>query len=101
MTHSVDFAKRLFDTEVFFVVEQVGLNMEDLRFSEMPEIEAAVVAFQGTYNRISDINRYVYHWVTENGYEIAGKVFNVYYISPGNESNPENYVTEICYPIKK
>ena len=101
MTHSVDIAKRLFDTEVFFVVEQAGLNMEDLRFSEMPEIEAAVVAFQGTYNRISDINRYVYHWLTENGYEIAGKVFNVYYISPGNESNPENYVTEICYPIKK
>jgi DNA-binding transcriptional MerR regulator/effector-binding domain-containing protein len=101
MTHSADFEKKSFDTEVFRVVEQAGSDIEGLRFSEMPETEAAVVAFQGIYSRIGDINRYVYHWIVENGYKISGKAFNVYYISPGNESNPENYITEICYPIKK
>lgn len=101
MTHSVDFERKCIDTEVFKVIEQTGPDIEGLKFSEMPETEAAVVAFQGIYNRIGDINRYIYHWIVENGYKISGKVFNVYYISPGNESNPENYVTEICYPIKK
>lgn len=101
ITHSVDFENRLIDTEVFRIVEQVGLDTDGLRFSEMPETEAAVVAFQGKYSRISDINRYIYHWIVENGYRISGKAFNIYYISPGNELNPENYVTEICYPIKK
>lgn len=101
MTHSVDFEKKLIDTEVFRIVEQVGPDIEGLRFSEMPETEAAVVAFQGIYSRIGDINSYIYHWIIENGYRISGKAFNVYYISPGNELNPENYVTEICYPIKK
>lgn len=101
ITHSVDFEKKLIDTEVFRVVEQAGPDIEGLRFSEMPETEAAVVAFRGIYSRIGDINRYIYHWIVENGYRISGKVFNVYYISPGNEPNPENYVTEICYPIKK
>jgi DNA-binding transcriptional MerR regulator len=101
ITHSVDFEKKLIDTEVFRVVEQAGPDIEKLRFSEMPETEAAVVAFQGKYSRIGDINRYIYHWIVENGYRISGKAFNVYYISPGNEPNPENYVTEICYPIKK
>lgn len=101
ITHSVDLKRKLIDTEVFKVVEQIGSNIEELRFSEMPETEAAVVAFQGIYSRIGDINKYIYSWIVENGYRISGKAFNVYYISPGNESNPENYITEICYPIKK
>lgn len=101
ITHSVDFERKCIDTEVFRVIEQAGPDIEGLRFSEMPETEAAVVAFQGIYSRIGEINRYIYHWIVENGYRISGKAFNVYYISPGNERNPENYVTEICYPIKK
>lgn len=101
MTHSVNFENKLIDTEVFRVVEQVGADIEGLRFSEIPETEAAVMAFQGKYSRLGDINRYIYHWIVENGYRISGKAFNIYYISPGNEPNPENFVTEICYPIKK
>lgn len=100
MTHSVDFEKKLIDTEVFRVVEQAGQDIEGLRFSDMSETEAAVVAFQGIYSQIGDINRYIYRWIVENGYRISGKAFNIYYISPENEPNPENYVTEICFPIK-
>lgn len=101
ITHSVDFERKSIDTEVFRFVEQAGLDIEGLRFSEMPETEAAVVAFQGIYSRIGDVSGYIYHWIAENAYRISGKAFNIYYISPGNESDPENYVTEICYPIKK
>lgn len=101
MTHSVDFENKRIDTEVFRVVEQAGPDIEGLRFSEMPETEAAVVAFQGKYNRLGDINRYIYHWIVENGYRISKKAFNIYYISPEIESDPENFVTEVCYPIKK
>ncbi len=101
MTHSVDFEKKAIDTEVFKVVEQAVPDIEGLRFSEMPETEAAVVAFEGIYTQIGDINSYIYHWIEENGYRMSGKAFNIYYISPGNEPNPENFVTEICYPIKK
>ena len=101
MTHSVDFEKKAIDTEVFKVVEQAGPDVEGLKFSEMPETEAAVVAFQGVYTRIGELNSYIYRWIVENGYRIAGKAFNIYYISPGNEPNPENFITEICFPIKK
>lgn len=101
MTHSVDFENKSIDTEVFKVVERAGPDIDGLRFSEMPETEVAVVAFQGKYSQIGDVNRYIYHWIVQNGYRISGKAFNVYYLSPENESNPENFVTEICYPIKK
>lgn len=100
--HSVDFERKCIDTEVFRVIEQAGQDIEGLRFLEMPETEAAVVAFQGIYSRIGEISRHIYHWIIENGYRFSGKAFNVYYISPDNERNPENYIiTEICYPIKK
>lgn len=101
MTHSMDFENKSIDTEVFRVVEQAGPDIKELRFWEMPETEAAVVAFQGKYSRLGDINRYIYHWIIENGYRISGKAFNIYYISPENEANQENFVTEICYPIKR
>ncbi|MDD3212419.1 MAG: MerR family transcriptional regulator [Eubacteriales bacterium] len=100
ITHSVDFEKNCIDTEVFRVIDQGDPGIVGLRFWEMPETDVAVVAFQGIYSRIGEINRYIYHWIVENGYRISGKAFNVYYVSPGNEPNPENYVTEICYPIK-
>ena len=100
MTHRVNYEKRQIDTEVFRIVEQIGLDLNGPRFSVMPETEAAVVAFRGIYSRIGDINRYIYHWIMENGYKISGKPFSIYYLSPENEPNPENYVTEICFPIK-
>lgn len=101
ITHSVDFESAHIDTEVFRIVEQIGTSVGELNFSEIPETEAAVVAFQGGYQRIYAIGSYIYRWIIENGYRITGKAFNVYYLSPGNESDPENYITEICYPIKK
>lgn len=101
MTHNVDFENKLFDTEVFKIVEQTRPCVDGLRFSELPETDAAVVAFQGKYSRLGDINRYVYHWIEENGYRLSGKPFNVYYISPENEPDPENFITESYYPIKK
>ncbi len=101
MTHSVDFEKEFIDTEVYRIVEQIDPDAGELRFSEIPETEAAVVAFQGRYHRIGAIMRYIYHWITENGFRISGKAFYIYYRSPDNESDPENYITEICYPIKR
>jgi hypothetical protein len=43
----------------------------------MPEIEAVVVAFQGTYSQISNISKYVYLWIEKNGYRLSGKAFNI------------------------
>ena len=36
-----------------------------------------------------------------NGYAFDGPMFNIYHVSPHETSNPDEYVTEVCYPIKK
>ncbi|MDP4153811.1 MAG: MerR family transcriptional regulator [Bacillota bacterium] len=100
ITHSVDFEKKHIDTEVLRVVEKIMPETDGLRFSEMCETKVASIAYQGIYSRIGDINKYIYHWIEENGYKICGRAFQVYYISPDNETNPEKFITEVCFPIK-
>ena len=40
-------------------------------------------------------------WIDKSGYEIDGPMFNIYHVSPHETSNPDEFVTEACYPVKK
>ena len=40
-------------------------------------------------------------WVTDNGYEFDGPAFNIYHVSPHETNDPEQFVTEVCYPVRK
>ena len=40
-------------------------------------------------------------WIRDNGYAYAGPTFNIYHVNPNDTQNPEEYVTEVCYPIQK
>lgn len=101
ITHQVNFEKKYIDTEVLRIVEKIQPDKDGLHFSALPGMEVAAVAYQGIYNKIGDINQYIYRWVKENGYQICGMSFQTYYVSPVNESDPENFITEICFPIQK
>ena len=35
------------------------------------------------------------------GYAFDGPMFNIYHVSPHETSNPDEYVTEVCYPVRK
>ena len=67
----------------------------------VPQCEAAALAFRGKYSQLGDINAYMAEWVKKNGYRISGMSFVTYYLSPGNEPNPDNFVTEVCFPVVK
>ena len=47
------------------------------------------------------INAAVAAWVSDNGYTFDGLMFNIYHVSPHETSDPNEYVTEVCYPVKK
>lgn len=40
-------------------------------------------------------------WVADNGYTFDGPTFNIYHVSPHETQNPDEYVTEVCYPVRK
>ncbi len=72
-----------------------------LQFLQFPSCEVAALAFRGSYNQIGDINAYMNEWINKNHYKQSGSPFVTYFLSPGNEQNPENFITEACFPIVK
>ena len=101
VTHSVDFKNSIVDVEVQRVVEELMKDTEVVKFKEIPSMKVATMAFKGIYSKLGNIYGYMNAWVKKNGYKICGLAFSTYYISPGNEKNPDNFITEVSYPIKK
>ena len=45
--------------------------------------------------------RAVVNWIMENGYEIAGAPFDLYIKTQFDSLSPEDWETEVYFPIKK
>lgn len=76
-------------------------DTEHVRFKKAPAVQYAGTIFQGSYDQIGAVNEAIASWIASNGYEIDGLTFNLYYVTPADTDNPEEYVTEVCYPVRK
>lgn len=89
------------DVEIQTTVIGDYTNTENVEFKIIDEVKVASVMMKGSYEQIADINIEATRWILENGYEFDGKLFSIYHVGPKMESNPENWLTELCYPVKK
>lgn len=101
ITHSIDLENNMIDTEVQKTVSEIMPIKSELRFYEMPVTEAAVVTFKGIYSRISDISCYVHNFIKDMDYEICGAPLRRYFVSPKNDCDPHDYITEYYFSLKK
>ena len=76
-------------------------DTEHVRFRTLPEVTVASCTYKGSYTQITEVYAAVIAWMEANGYEAAGPMFNIYHVSPHETQNPEEFVTEICYPVKR
>ncbi len=76
-------------------------DTEHVKFRTLPEVTVASCTYQGSYTQITEVYSAVVSWMEANGYEPAGPMFNIYHVSPHETQNPDEFVTEICYPVKK
>ena len=76
-------------------------DTEHVRFRTLQEETVASCIYKGSYTQITDVYAAVIAWMEANGYESAGPMFNIYHVSPHETQNPDEFVTEICYPVKK
>ncbi len=76
-------------------------DTEHVKFAVLPEATVASCTFRGSYERIVGVYAAVAAWIEANGYEPAGPMFNIYHVSPHETQNPEEFVTEVCYPVRK
>ncbi len=76
-------------------------DTEHVKFRTLPEETVASCTYKGSYTLIVDVYAAVVAWMEANGYEPAGPMFNIYHVSPHETQDPDEFVTEICYPVKK
>ena len=76
-------------------------DTEHVKFKMLPEVTVASAACKGSYQQLNEVMAAVAAWVEANGYAFDGPAFNIYHVSPHETQNPEEFVTEVCYPVRK
>ncbi|WP_077609381.1 MerR family transcriptional regulator [Clostridium sp. Marseille-P2415] len=89
------------DVEIQTAVKGTYENTEHVVFKTVPPVEIASATYKGSYDQITEVNHAVANWVNDNSYEFNGAMFCIYHVSPAQTQDPEELVTEVCYPIKK
>ena len=65
----------------------------------IPEMTVAYTTYVGPYDKMQPTYTDLMAWIADHGYEIAGPSQEVYLSDP-NSVGPEQYVTEVRFPIK-
>ncbi|MEG0468968.1 MAG: MerR family transcriptional regulator [Longicatena sp.] len=89
------------DVEVCLGVQGNYEDSENVEFKTLKTQTCACVTFKGTYNLISEVSFAIAAWINEHGYELDGPDFCIYHVGYNDQVKEEDFVTEICYPIKK
>jgi DNA-binding transcriptional MerR regulator len=89
------------DVEIQISVKGTYGNTEHVVFKTVPPVEFASAILKGSYEQLTSVHRAVAQWVRDNGYEFNGAMFCIYHVSPAQTKNPDELITEICYPVKK
>lgn len=89
------------DVEIQIAVTGDYTDTEHVRFKKIPAIQIASTTYKGGYEKITEANEAVACWVRDNGYAFDGAAFSIYHVSPAETQNPEELVTEVCYPVRK
>lgn len=89
------------DVEIQKTVKGSYPGTEHVRFKTLPAVQVASATFRGSYSQIGEVNEAVAAWVRENGWAFDGRFFNIYHVSPHETRNPEEFLTEVCYPVRK
>ncbi len=89
------------DVEVQMTIKGSYQNTKNVVFKTEPAVEIASATYKGSYDQLAAVNHAVAGWVQDNGYEFGDMMFCIYHVSPHQTQNPDEYVTEVCYAVKK
>jgi effector-binding domain-containing protein len=99
--HDGEFKESNVDVEVQKSVRGSYKDTENVVFKTEPPVLIASATYKGSYDKVSEVNEAVANWVHDNGYDFNGLSFNIYHVSPHETQSSDEYVTEVCYPVKK
>ena len=96
-----EFKERDVTVEAQKTVKGHYADTEHVKFRTLPAVTYAGCTFQGGYEQISDVTAALTAWIEANGYAYDGPMFDIYHVSPHETDDPAQFVTEVCYPVRK
>ncbi|MGN0997536.1 MAG: GyrI-like domain-containing protein [Candidatus Ventricola sp.] len=99
--HDKEYREEDVDVEAQKTVKGRYPDTEHVRFRTLDAVTAATATCKGAYDQLNEFMAAVAQWVTDNGYAFDGPAFNIYHVSPHETDNPDEYVTEVCYPVRR
>lgn len=97
--HDSEYKERDVDVEVQMAVKGRYTDTENVRFREVPPQLVAAATCQGSYEQMGAVNQAVVSWAADNGYQLDGPMFNIYHVGPAQTADPDQWVTEVCFPV--
>ncbi len=89
------------DIEIQISVEGSYQDTANVVFKKVPPRLVASATFKGSYDQIGIVNQVVAAWIKDNHYELDDGMMMIYHVTPEIDTNPEHWITEVCYPIRK
>ena len=99
--HDREYKESDVDVEIQRTVRGTYPDTEHVKFKTVPAVQVASAMLRGSYVGITEASEAVAAWVRENGWVFDGAAFWIYHVSPHDTRNPDEFVTEVCYPVKR
>ena len=84
---------------IWMTVKGIYEDTEHVKLQTLPAVKVTSYILKGSYEGINDATAIVVSWMKDNGYTVSGPMFNIYHVGPAQTQNPDEFVTEICFPI--
>ena len=94
--HDEEFNPASNDTEIAIPIAE-----KNSRTRELAGGLCAKGVHRGAYSELPSTYTRIVQWMEENGYQIAAPPYEIYVTDPAVIKSPDDYVTEIYFPIKK
>ncbi|MGY3778497.1 MerR family transcriptional regulator [Isobaculum melis] len=97
--HDQEYQETEIDVEIQMAIEGQFKEEAQVKCFEAPVVKVASVMMNGSYEQVTAITETVAQWIEENDYQLDGPMFNIYHVSPGEEIDSDQWVTEVCFPV--
>ena len=94
--YDTEFDRESSDIELF-----IGIKEKDKADEVMEPRLCAMTLHRGSYSTLSEAYGAVVSWIMENGYEMAGEPFELYLRTQFDTLSPEEWETEVYFPVRK
>ena len=97
--HDEDYVDHDADVEVQLSVTGPFPSTDAVRHVEVPATDVVLGTLTGSYEGIGAVMADLGTWIGEHGLQMAGRMFNIYRVSPASGRPPEEWVTDVCLPV--